>query len=198
MKRAVAVAMAAVGLAAALVSVSASDAPGLPADRATSLAAFAQVASVLMSPRCQNCHTVSTFPTQGDDRHRHTMNVMRGSDGHGAAGLPCTTCHGRSNNAASGVPGADEDWHLAPLGMGWQGLSGHELCQHLKDPGHNGGRTGAGVIEHLGTPLVKWAWAPGTNADGVPRTTPPIGYDAFLAAARTWVAGGQPCPESRS
>jgi hypothetical protein len=112
--------------------------------------------------------------------------------------MRCVTCHGKSNNRDSGVPGSDDDWHLAPLSMGWQGLSRRELCVHLKDPKRNGGRSGAGVIDHLKTHLVGWAWEPGIDAGGVARSVPPLGYAAFLRAAQTWVAGGQPCPNPHS
>ena len=101
-------------------------------DYAASLSAFEQMASVMTSPRCENCHTVTGFPRQGDDRHPHRLNVMRGKDGRGMAAMGCSTCHGRTNNSDSGVPGADDDWRLAPLRMGWEGLSVGELCRHLK------------------------------------------------------------------
>jgi len=57
---------------------------------------------------------------------------------------------------------------------------------------------GAGVIDHLKTHLVAWAWEPGIAVGGVARTVPPLGYAAFLQAAQTWVAGGQPCPNPHS
>jgi len=122
---------------------------------------FRAIAPVFQSPRCMNCHTNTSFPRQGDDRHRHTMNVARGASGHGAAAQPCSMCHQRANQAASGVPGADEDWHLAPLSMGWEGLTVGELCRHLVDPARNGGRSHDAVIDHLSTNLVRWAWAAG-------------------------------------
>lgn len=161
---------------------------------ARSVAAFVVMDRVLTSPRCQNCHTLTQFPRQGDDRHPHRLNVMRGANGHGAMAMACTTCHGRANNAASGVPGADEDWHLAPLTMGWEGLPPALRCAHLKDPAHNGDRNGAAIIDHLGTNLVTWAWRPGSDAHGHPRTPPPVDYAAFKAAASTWVATGAACP----
>jgi hypothetical protein len=157
---------------------------------------FEQIAAVLQHPRCLNCHTLTKFPKQGDDRHRHSMNVMRGADGHGAAGLACTTCHGRQNNASSGVPGADEDWHLAPLSMGWEGLSAADLCRHLKDPANNGGRTGAAIIAHLNTNLVRWAWSPGLTSKGTPRNTPPGSHDAFVTLMENWLEAGASCPNS--
>src|SRR5260221_11059066 len=48
---------------------------------ADGLTAWEQVYSVLTSPRCINCHTATNYPQQGDDRHRHFANVMRGPEG---------------------------------------------------------------------------------------------------------------------
>src|SRR4026209_2609016 len=45
---------------------------------ADGLAAWERVYSVLTSPRCINCHTATNYPQQGDDRHRHFANVVRG------------------------------------------------------------------------------------------------------------------------
>jgi hypothetical protein len=160
-----------------------------------SVAAFATVASVLASPRCQNCHTLTEFPRQGDDRHPHLFSVRRGSADHGAPGLPCSTCHGQANNATSGVPGAAEAWRLAPVSMGWDGLSAIDLCRHVKDPQRNGHRNGAEIIDHLKSPLVMWSWSPGTDPRGRPRSAPPIAYADFIRAAETWVRTGAACQE---
>jgi hypothetical protein len=111
------------------------------------------------------------------------------------AALHCATCHGRANNLTSGVPGADEDWRLAPLSMGWEGLTRAELCGHLKDPAHNGGRTGAAIIGHLHTHLVAWAWQPGTDPHSRARSLPPLPYADFIEAAESWVAKGEACPD---
>ncbi|RTL67134.1 MAG: hypothetical protein EKK41_17405 [Hyphomicrobiales bacterium] len=183
-----------IGALAATALRSAAQSPA-SADRPVSLAAFDTVARVLTHPRCQNCHTQTGYPRQGDDRHPHAMNVQRGSDGHGAAGQRCTACHGRANNSASGVPGADEDWHLAPLSMGWEGRTPRELCLGLKDPARNGGRTGAKIIEHFDTPLVRWGWNPGRRADGTLRAVPPVAYAAFVTAAKRWLETGAACPD---
>jgi hypothetical protein len=161
----------------------------------SSAEAFAAIAPVFQSPRCLNCHTNTAFPRQGDDRHRHTMNVARGASGHGVPAQPCTMCHQRANQAASGVPGADEDWHLAPLSMGWEGLSVSELCAHLKDPARNGGRSGEAVVDHLATNLVRWAWDAGADRSGKPRRAPPLAYAEFVRLARLWVSGGGQCPK---
>ena len=161
-----------------------------------SVAAFATVASVLMSPRCQNCHTLTEFPRQGDVTAIRIFS-MCGAEARtaGAPGLPCSTCHGQSNNAASGVPGAAETWRLAPVSMGWEGLSATELCRHLKDPLHNGHRDGTEIIDHLKSPLVMWSWSPDTDPRKRPRSVPPIAYADFISAAETWVKTGAACPQ---
>ena len=161
---------------------------------AESAAAFGRISAVFRHPRCSNCHTITDFPRQGDDRHRHTMNVRRGPDGHGVAAQHCRACHQRANQVASGVPGADEDWHLAPLSMGWEGLSDSELCRHLLDPMRNGGRSGQKVLDHLGTNLVRWAWSPGLRRSGEPRSVPPLDYDSFIREAHRWIDAGGACP----
>src|ERR1041385_8478193 len=66
-------------------------------DNAASAAAFESMVPVLRHPRCMNCHSRGDFPRQGDDSHRHMMNVRRGRDGQGVAGLRCSTCHQAHN-----------------------------------------------------------------------------------------------------
>ena len=58
---------------------------------------FVDMARVLQHPRCMNCHTGEDFPRQSDDAHRHQMNVTRGSEDSGAAGLHCSACHQEQN-----------------------------------------------------------------------------------------------------
>src|SRR5260221_12304845 len=93
---------------------------------ADGLAAWEQVYSVLTSPRCINCHTATNYPQQGDDRHRHFANVIRGPEGKGVAGLNCASCHQQTNADSTGVPGG-HNWQLAPLSMRWQGLNVQSL-----------------------------------------------------------------------
>jgi len=184
-----------IAIAAAAVFAASLDRRAAAQDKqADSVAAFGRIAAVFQHQRFSNCHTVTDFPRQGDDRHRHGMNVRRGPDGHGVAAQRCVACHQRANQAASGVPGAEEDWHLAPLSMGWEGLSASELCRHLLDPARNGGRSGTGVLDHLGTNLVRWAWSPGMGRTGAIRTPPPVDYDAFIRDARRWIDSGAACP----
>jgi hypothetical protein len=149
---------------------------------------FTPIASVLTHPRCMNCHTVTPFPRQTDLRLRHNQLVMRGDDNGGAPVMRCASCHQESNQGR--VPGAAH-WGLAPLSMGWEGLSNVALCSALKDPKKNGNRkTADQVIEHMKfDPLVLWAWQPGGQ-----RTTPPLSHQEFVSALQAWVNADMPCP----
>ncbi len=155
---------------------------------------FPQIATVLKSPRCQNCHTANRFPRQGDDRHPHRLNVVRGLNDRGAEGLHCSTCHSDRNNPSSGVPGAPH-WGVAPIGQQWETLDGGALCRRLINPKTNGGRSLAVLETHMNDDLlVQWAWRPGRNAAGQARTTPPIDQEHFHALVHAWIAGGAACP----
>src|SRR3954470_20051660 len=91
------------------------------------LGAWEKVYSVLISPRCINCHTATNYPQQGDDRHRHFANVVRGGpDGQGVPALYCAGCHQEVNADSTGVPGGT-NWHLAPLSMRWQDTNDRPL-----------------------------------------------------------------------
>ncbi len=129
---------------------------------------FAPISAVLNHPRCMNCHPRDDRPRQGDDRHPHLQNVVRGADGLGFVNMRCTSCHGEENNLHSGLPGAPA-WHLAPLSMGWQGLSDADLCTTLKDEKRNGGKTIAALVEHMEKDgLVLWGWNPGGDRAPMP------------------------------
>jgi mono/diheme cytochrome c family protein len=167
--------------------------------RAEGLAAWDQIYSVLTHPRCINCHTATNYPQQGDDRHRHFANVVRGAEGKGVAALQCVSCHQDANADSTGVPGA-RGWHLAPLSMKWQDgndriLSSAQVCRAVTDRSKNHGLDGPKLLEHHAEePLVRWAFQPGRGIDGRPRTLPPLTQDAFVAATRLWVDAGTPCP----
>jgi hypothetical protein len=167
--------------------------------RVDGLRAWDQVYSVLVHPRCLNCHTAGDYPQQGDDRHRHLFHVVRGAEGHGVAGLNCTTCHQEGNNDSVGVPG-EHNWHIAPLSMAWQTiddqpLSSAEVCRAVTDRARNEDMDGPELLKHHeDAPLVLWAWRPGRALDGTNRTLPPMTHREFVDATRKWVEAGTPCP----
>jgi hypothetical protein len=166
------------------------------------LAAWSQIYSVLTSPRCINCHTATNYPQQGDDRHRHFANVIRGPEGKGVPGLNCLSCHQETNADSTGVPGG-HNWHLAPLSMRWQDLndrvmSSTAVCRSVTDRSRNENMDGPALLKHhQEAELVLWAWNPGRRPDGTARTLPPLTHDQFVDATRRWVEAGTPCPPGR-
>jgi mono/diheme cytochrome c family protein len=174
--------------------------PKTAGTRSEGLVAWQQVYSVMTHPRCLNCHTASNHPEQGDDRHRHFANVLRGRAGAGVAAFHCSTCHQERNADSTGVPGG-LGWHMAPLSMAWQDVNDAPLpsgvvCRAVSDRSRNGNRDGAGLLKHNEEEaLVRWAWQPGRGIDGSPRTVPPLTHDEFVAATRKWVEAGMPCPQ---
>lgn len=179
MRRRLMLALALIGGAAAAAAAAPGD-PGL----------FDPVASVVMTPRCVNCHQAEA-PRQKDIGVLHAQQVVRGKDGHGSAVLQCAACHQAGNTAQGKVPGAP-NWHLAPLSMRWQGLDKKGVCEQMRDPKRNGNRKGGeAVIEHMKTdPLVLWAWNPGAN-----RTQPPMSHEDFVKVLEKWADAGMPCPQ---
>lgn len=157
--------------------------------------AFATVQTVLQHPRCQNCHIPGNAPLQFDDGTEHSMNVQRGPSGNGVPGLPCSACHGTSNLPASygeHMPPGAPTWRLPPPDqkMVFIGLSPAELCATVKDPKRTGGKDLAAMLEHVShDKLVLWGWDP-----GVGRAPVSVPHDAFVAAFKTWIDGGAPCP----
>jgi hypothetical protein len=162
-------------------------------DRSEGLRAFGEIAKVLRHPRCLNCHTTTSFPRQGDDRHPHANLVRRGPEDRGVPGMACGTCHQAENNPASGVPGKP-GWRLAPLSMGWEGLADGELCRVFKDPRRNGGRDLPALTRHLASdPLVAYGWDPGGNRQPVP-----VAREELVRLMRAWTSAGAPCAAARA
>jgi hypothetical protein len=162
-----------------------------PRGDASAASAFLAIVPVLRHPRCMNCHSKGDFPRQGDDSHPHTMNVRRGFEGNGVAGVKCNTCHQEHNLAGVHMPPGAPDWHLPPpnMPMIWEGLSDRQLCELFKDAKQNGGRTVNEIVEHMQTPLVRWGWHPG---DG--RSAVSVPFDQFLSNVKTWAGKGAACP----
>jgi hypothetical protein len=158
-----------------------------PAERAKAL--FGEAAKVFTHPRCLNCHPVGDRPSQTDAMRAHRPLVVRGDAGHGAPGLPCSTCHHEANFDPAGVPGAPH-WGLAPLSAGWQGLSPGAICEQVKDLERNGNKDMAALLHHLADdPLVGWAWTPGGNRSKAPGTQLEFG-----ALMKAWADAGAACP----
>ena len=161
-----------------------------------SRALFNEIAKVVTHPRCMNCHPAGNHPLQGDDRHEHLPPVPRGKAGLGVAGLNCASCHTERNFTLVGVgstyksiPGHAR-WGLAPLEMAWEGKSVGAICQQLKDPARNGGRTLALLHEHLATDdLVAWGWQPGEGREPAPGNQKQLGE-----LVQAWIDTGAQCP----
>jgi len=155
-------------------------------------ALFTAFVSVLRNPRCMNCHSQGDYPRQGDDGHRHSMNVRRGPDGHGVTAEKCSTCHQDHNLAGAHLPPGAPNWSLPPAStpMIWQGLTDTQICESIKDRKQNRNRNLDQLVEHLTEDkLVMWAWNPGEG-----RTPVPMPHDEFSAKVKQWQAAGAPCP----
>lgn len=166
-----------------------------PADvntsRSKGVAAFESIVPVLRHPRCIVCHATGDYPRQGNDLHRHIMDVRRGRDGMGAAPVRCSTCHQDHNLQGVHMPPGAPGWHQPPMDnpMIWEGLTNRQLCELLIDPRRNGGRDARGIEEHMHTPLVLWAWDPGEG-----RTPVSMPQKIFLQQVHLWTSAGAPCP----
>jgi hypothetical protein len=160
-------------------------------DETASAAAFEAIVPVLRHRRCMNCHSSGDFPRQGDDGHRHTMNVRRGLYGEGVAGVKCSVCHQDHNLQGEQLPPGAPGWHLpsAREPMIWEGLNDRQLCELFKNPSANGDRSVDEIVQHMNTPLVLWAWNPGEG-----RTPVPMPQNEFLAKAKEWASSGAACP----
>jgi hypothetical protein len=154
-----------------------------------SLALFNEAAKVITHPRCVNCHPAGDRPLQGEDGHPHLPPVTRGLAGIGAVAMQCTNCHGSANYDLARVPGHPL-WHLAPIEMAWQGKTLGSICEQIKDPERNGGKTLEDLVHHMAEDsLVGWGWNPGAGREPAPGT-----QKSFGALVEAWVASGAACP----
>lgn len=154
--------------------------------------AFVDVVKVLQSPRCMNCHPSGDRPLQTDRSLPHAQNISRGTV---AAGVPCSTCHQARNSETVGVPAGPPgalNWSMPPAEtpMVFQGKTATQICEQMKDPAQNHGKSLAQLLEHATSdPIVLWGWSPGGK-----RTVPPLSHDNFVAAFAAWVAADGACP----
>jgi hypothetical protein len=163
--------------------------------REAAVGSFDLVAKVFQHPRCANCHIPGDQPLQFDAGTPHAQAVVRGPEGEGAPGLPCSTCHGEANPPASygphQPPGAPH-WALPPPDqrMAWIGLPPAQLCAMIKDRSRNGDRDLAAMLKHVSEDkLVLWGWDPGHG-----RAPVGVAHAEFVAAFTRWIDGGAPCP----
>lgn len=157
--------------------------------KAKSLEAFELILKVLKDPRCINCHPTDNRPRQGDDQHPHLFNVRRGKTNNGGPVQMCSGCHGEENNIYSGIPGAPH-WGLAPISMGWLGLSDYEIGQRFISKASNGQRSPEALAKHMTEDaLVLWGWNPGENRKPVQ-----VPFEEFKKAVSDWLNNGAHVP----
>ncbi len=165
--------------------------------RAAGLEHWARVYEVLSNPRCANCHVgADNRPMWSGPNYRvaqvHGMNINAGDSRKGDEHIPCTTCHGTENGALPHAPpGADAEWRLAPVEFEWFGKTAREVCEQMRDPTRNGGRSVADLADHVShDAFVGWGWAPGLG-----RTSAPFSQTEHEQDILGWGAAGMPCPD---
>lgn len=160
-------------------------------DSIQSVKAFMQVYSVLLSPRCMNCHPSGDVPLQGEDSHLHAMLPQRGKDGKGVYAMKCANCHQATNTPGLNTPPGNPNWHLPPADtkMVFQGRTPHQLAKQLMDPEQNGHKSKEQLLAHASDGLVLAAWNPGEG-----RSLPPMTHEAFSKAWTTWIKKGAYAP----
>lgn len=165
--------------------------PIVKKDSLVSVQAFQKVYTVLMSPRCVNCHPIGDVPLQGDDSHIHHMFPKRGEDGKGLYAMKCANCHQPENTSGPHAPPGSPDWHLPPANMKmvFEGKSAHELAKQLVDRKQNGNKSMKQLLEHADDELVLAGWKP---AEG--HSMPPMSHSEFKKAWITWIKNGAYAP----
>ncbi|MEO1657783.1 MAG: hypothetical protein AAFR65_08675 [Pseudomonadota bacterium] len=170
----------------------------MPADL-DALAAWDKVFEVFSHPRCANCHVPAdnrprwsgaSYGLEEGEWAYHGMNVDGGDSRDGRDSMPCTTCHATSNSELPhGPPGAPH-WALAPVEMVWWGQTSRQICEQIKDPERNGGRTMQEVADHIDhDALVHWGWEPGPG-----REPAPYSIKETVTSFTSWAEAGAPCP----
>ncbi len=160
---------------------------------------FYEIAS---HPRCSNCHVGAdnvpmwSGPSYGKTRP-HGMSINAGNSRVGAETVPCGTCHTtqrETNPATNEMPHSPPKvamaWALAPVQAEWFGKSSDYICNQLKDPDRNGGRSIKDLAAHLDHDLIlHWAWNPGGTREPVPYS-----LQESMDFLMKWAAAGTPCP----
>lgn len=163
-------------------------------DSVESVKAFMQVYSVLMSPRCMNCHPAGDVPLQGDDSRLHAMLPQRGKDGKGVYAMKCANCHQPTNLDGAAKPPGHPGWHLPPANMKmiFEGRTPYQLAKQLVNPKTNGNKTLKQLMDHADDGLVKAGWNMGEG-----RKPPPMSHEEFKKAWITWISKGAYAPKEK-
>lgn len=163
------------------------------------LAAWGRIYGVASHPRCSNCHVGTdntpmwSGPFYGDTPRVHGMNINAGDSRIGAEYVQCSTCHAYNEEGdalpARSAPQVAADWRLPPVEAEWFGKSSVEVCNQLRDPERNGGRTFEEIAGHLGHDVIlHWAWEPGEGREPAPYSLQEHATDVL-----TWGVAGMPC-----
>ncbi len=171
--------------------------PPVEASVSDGLTAWDRVYEVTSHPRCSNCHVgpsnqpMWSGPSYGRDR-KHGMNINAGDSRIGAEAVLCSTCHAYregGNDLPHMAPQVAMNWQLAPVEAEWFGKSSQEICNQLRDPERNGGRTMLEIAEHLNHDLIlHWAWSPGGGREPAPYSLQEHVNDILV-----WGVAGFPC-----
>jgi hypothetical protein len=159
-------------------------------DSLLSKKAFMEVYSVLMSPRCMNCHPAGDIPFQGDESKLHQPNVKRGKDGKGMFANKCVNCHQDQNELGAPI---NPNWSMPPADMKmiFEGRSARELAAQILDPAANGNKTKEDLLHHVAEDtLVLVGWHP-TKGNKMP----PLTHEEFVKQFRLWIDNGAYLPD---
>jgi hypothetical protein len=164
------------------------------------LAAWARIYEVASHPRCANCHVgkdnlpMWSGPSYGETRP-HGMNIDAGLSRIGAEYVLCSTCHvnsvatDRGNEEPHAAPRVATIWRLAPVEAEWFGKRSNDICNQLRDPARNGGRTYKNIARHLDHDVIlHWEWNPGGN-----REAAPYSLQEHVDDILRWGVAGLPC-----
>jgi len=159
-------------------------------DSLLSKKAFMEVYSVLMSPRCMNCHPAGDIPFEGDEGRLHHLNVKRGKDGKGMFANKCANCHQEQNDLGGPI---NPKWSMPPADMKmiFEGRSARALAAQLIDPATNGNKTTEELVRHMAEDtLVLAGWHPGKG-----EKMPPLTHEEFTKQVKLWIENGAYLPD---
>ena len=150
---------------------------------------------MLLHPRCVNCHPDGRLGRGRAIGSWCTIPpAVRGPDDDGVARMECASCHQDQNLELARVPGAP-NWHLAPRSR-WpgSGRTPRQICEQIKDPARNGGKT---LDADLASTAPTTSWWAGAGRRATERKPAPGTQEEFGDLIRAWVDTGAACPPAR-